>query len=385
MIKPIIKNNICLNFNPSGCEREVQRQIDYVLNQKRITGPHTALIIGSSMGYGLAARIVAAFSLKMNTVGVAYERPSGLRRQGSIGWHNTAYLEQQARARNVKAATVFGDAYSSETKAETARLLKKEYGRVDLIVYSLASGARKDPATGVIHRGVIKPIGRALPVKTVNLQTRRIVDAGLEPATGEEIAHTVKVMGGEDWRLWIEALLAEDLLAPGAITVAFSYIGPVLTSPIYRDGTLGRAKLHLESTAHELDRLLKAAGGRAFVSVNKALVTRSSSVIPLVPLYISILYKVMKEKGIHEGCIEQMFRLFRDRLYADTVRVDREGRIRLDDNELREDVQAGVKRLWRRLETGDINEIADLDGFVQEFLAIHGFTATPPSSLGLAG
>jgi enoyl-[acyl-carrier protein] reductase/trans-2-enoyl-CoA reductase (NAD+) len=384
-MKPIIKNNVCLNLNPAGCEQEVQRQIDYALRRKKVAGPKTALIIGGSMGYGLAARISAAFAAGMQTVGVAYERPGTSKRPGSIGWHNTAYLEKQAGWFGLKAGHVFGDAFSNETKEETLRLLKEEFGRVDLVVYSVAAGVRKDPKTGVIHRGVIKPVGKALRAKTVNLQTGGIVDALLEPAAESEITDTVKVMGGEDWQWWLEALSEQNLLAEGALALAFSYIGPAVTYPIYRDGTLGRAKLDLEARAEAINRMLKDVRGRAYVSVNKALVTRSSSVIPLVPLYISILYKVMKAKGLHEGCIEQMYRLFSDRLYAEPVPVDEKGRIRLDDYELRKDVQAEVKRLWGKLTNENLAELTDFGGYKADFLSLHGFAGSPASGLSMAG
>jgi enoyl-[acyl-carrier protein] reductase/trans-2-enoyl-CoA reductase (NAD+) len=384
MIKPIIKNNICLNLDPAGCALDVQRQIDYALRQRKIKAPKTALIIGGSMGYGLAARITAAFSAGMNTHCVAYERPATATRPGSSGWYNTVYFEKQAEHAGLKARHVFGDAFSDEIKAETFKLLKEEFGPVDLVIYSVASGVRRDPHTGITHRSFIKPIGLPLSAQTINLQTRELVAANLEPASDLEIAETVKVMGGEDWRWWMEDLLKADLLAPDVLTSAFSYIGPEQTFPIYRDGTLGRAKQDVETAAAAINKLLKGLKGRAFVSVNKALVTRSSSVIPLVPLYISILYKVMKAKGIHEGCIEQMYRLLGDRLYADKIEVDGQGRIRLDDYELRADVQVEVRRIWKKLTNDNLAELTDIEGYEADFLALHGFAGPLASGLGLA-
>ena len=383
IVEPKIRNNVCLTAHPTGCARQVADQIEYVRKRgmmKSATGlPTRALIIGSSNGYGLASRIVAGYGCGAATVGVAFERPGstdqGRDKLGTAGWYNDQAFLKSAAGDGLGAWSLNGDAFSQEVKDQAFDLVRRHMKAVDLLIYSIASPRRLDPATGTLHSSVIKPIGKPYVSRSLDFLTGVVSETRAEPAVSQqEIDDTVKVMGGEDWKLWVEAMQREGLLADGVTTVAFSYIGPSFTAPIYRDGTIGRAKEHLEATAHQLQSTLAARGGRALVSVNKALVTRASAVIPAVPLYIAILYKVMKEKGLHEVCIQQMYRLFRDYLYADSpLPADAEGRVRLDDLEMREDVQGEVAKRWETADTATIQELADVEGFRREYLNYHGF------------
>lgn|SRR5690554_2196897 len=341
----------------------------------KVKRPNKVLIIGASTGYGLASRIVSAFGYGAATIGVFLEKPASKNKTASPGWYNTVAFEEKARAEGYYAKSINGDAFSTEVKTETVELIRRDLGSVDLVVYSLAAPRRTHPLSGETFSSVLKPIGQTVTSKTVDLHTGIISEATIEPATETEIKHTVAVMGGEDWRMWIETLKNAGILAPGALTVAYSYIGPEITRFVYRDGTIGRAKEDLEQTAAELADMLRETGGEAYVSVNKALVTQASSAIPVVPLYISLLYKVMKEKGIHEGCIEQIYRLFRDRLYSSTQRslLDEEGRIRMDDWEMRADVQAEVLKLWKKVDTENLQSLSDLEGYKNDFFKLFGF------------
>jgi len=368
-IEKRIRGAVCLTVHPHGCEELVQEQVSYVLSRPPLPkGPRKVLIIGASTGYGLATRIAAAFGARAETVGVFFERPADEDRTASAGWYNTAFFEIEARKAGLKAWSLNGDAFSDQIKADTIALLKRTTGPVDLVVYSLAA-PRRGP-----HSSALRPIGRSYTNKTVNYQTGQVYETTVPPASEEEIQGTVAVMGGEDWQLWIDALRAAGLLAHGATTVAYSYIGSALTAPIYREGTIGRAKEHLESTARALDAQLAPLAGRAFVAVNKAVVTLASSAIPFVPLYVGLLYRVMKDKGTHEGCIEQMDRLFRDRLYGPgDVPVDEAGRIRLDELELDPGVQETVEGLWKRATTENLPQLADFDACRRELSRICGF------------
>lgn len=348
VVVPKIRRNVCLTAHPAGCAVQVRNQIEFVRRKGPIHGSGNALIIGSSNGYGLASRIVAAFGSGAGTAGVSYERPGTETRPGSAGWYNETAFVKEAVKSGLKTVSVNGDAFSDEIKEKTCGLIKRKLGPIDLVVYSIASPRRLDPKSGELHSSVVKPIGKSCTAKTLDFHTGTVSTITAEPAAMDEIAQTVKVMGGEDWLLWIEALLEAGVLAPNVSTVAYSYVGPAITNPVYRDGTIGRAKQHLESTAEKISVKLNELQGTAVVSVNKALVTRASAVIPAVPLYISLLCRVMKEKKIHENCIQQMYRLFQDHLYSDgPITLDEAGRIRLDDLEMREDVQAEVSRLWR--------------------------------------
>ena len=374
VIEPKIRKNICLNAHPLGCAAQVKAQINYIKGRDRIKGPTRVLVIGASNGYGLAARIVSTFSSGAATIGVGYERPSTETKTGTAGWYNIEAFKKEVEGEGYKAWNINGDAFSKEVKSRASEVIKDNLGAVDLLVYSIAAPRRIDPETGEIYSSVIKPIGENFTSKTVDFLTGEVKEITAEPATAEEIAQTVKVMGGEDWALWTKTLREADLLAENFITVAFSYIGPDFTNPIYRHGTIGRAKAHLEESAAEINKLVAPLRGRSIISVNKALVTRASAVIPAVPLYISLLYKVMKVKKLHEGCIHQMYRLYGDYLFSGgALRTDHKGRIRLDDWEMREDVQKEVARLWEMVTTENMSELSDIDGFRAEFLRHHGF------------
>jgi enoyl-[acyl-carrier protein] reductase/trans-2-enoyl-CoA reductase (NAD+) len=374
IIVPKTRGFICLTSHPKGCEQNVKNQISYVKSKGAINGPKKVLVIGASTGFGLASRITSAFGSNAATIGVFFEKPSAPGKPGSPGWYNSAAFEQQAHEAGLYAKSINGDAFSTEIKQQTIDLIKADLGQIDLVIYSLASPRRTDPVTGITHNSTLKPIGEAFTNKTVDFHTGIVSEITIQPANEEEIENTIKVMGGEDWEMWIDALKAQNLLAPGATTVAYSYIGPLLTEPVYRKGTIGRAKDHLEATAFTITDKLKDLNGQAYVSVNKALVTQASSAIPVIPLYISLLYKTMKEKGIHEGCIEQIQRLFQDRLYTSKeIPADEKGRIRIDDWEMREDVQHKVAQLWEQATTETLPAIGDLKGYSTDFFNLFGF------------
>ncbi|MBL8022831.1 MAG: trans-2-enoyl-CoA reductase family protein [Elusimicrobia bacterium] len=374
IIRPQSKGFICLTAHPDGCAKNVADQIALARSTGKKQGPRNVLIIGASAGYGLSSRVMAAFGYGAKTLGVFYEKPADEKRTASPGWYHTAAFEREAHAAGLQAASVNGDAFSNDIKKKTLSLLKQSFGPVDLVVYSLASPRRVHPETGEIFSSVLKPILRPYSSKTIHFQTGVISDVAIAPATQAEISQTVAVMGGEDWNLWMEALEGEGLLAPNATTVAYSYAGPELTEPIYRRGTIGRAKDHLETMALHLNQRLGRTGGRAVVSVNKALVTQASSAIPVMPLYISILYKTMKSRGLHEGCMEQMARLFNDHLYADTPPPrDEANRIRIDDWEMRADVQNSVARAWDLVNARNVERWTDLAGYKEDFFKLFGF------------
>lgn len=379
VIKPMIRNNICMNSHPVGCYKDVEDQIAYVKSKGAFKGPKKVLVIGASTGYGLASRISLAFGSGAGTIGVSFEKEGSEKKPGTMGWYNTASFDLLARKAGLVAESINADAFSHDTRALVIQRVKELFGSVDMVVYSLASPVRTDPDTGAQYRSCIKPIGKPYSAKTFNTTTREVTMATIEPVESQdEIDQTVKVMGGEDWVLWIKAMLAAGVLAPNAVTVAYSYIGPALTHPVYLNGTIGRAKAHLEATVKTLDALLAPVKGKAWVSENKGLVTRASAVIPVVPLYFSLLYKVMKDKGIHENCIQQMDRLFRDKMYGQGsgtagVPTDPEGRIRMDDWEMRADVQSEIDRLWAMVTTENIAGLADIEGTNLDFLNIHGF------------
>lgn len=374
IIKPRTRGFICTTSHPAGCAAQVQEQIDYVQSKPHIQGPKNVLVIGASTGYGLAARITAAFGARANTIGVYRPSSGSEKRTASAGWYNSAAFEQAAQESGLKSFSVTGDAFAKETKERVIEVIKQELGKVDLVVYSVASARKTDSQTGEVYNSVLKPIGKTFTNKTVNFHTGEVTEITLEPATEKEIHDTVAVMGGDDWEDWIRALRGAEVLTEDVTTISYSYIGSEITQDIYRDGSIGRAKDHLEATALKMNDELKSTGGRAYVVVSKGLVTQSSSAIPVVPLYISSLYKIMKEKGIHEGTIEQSYRLFADRLYVEgDTPVDKSGRIRIDDWELREDVQAEVVKLWDSVTSDNINELTDLEGYRREFFQLFGF------------
>lgn len=374
IIQPKTRGFICTTAHPEGCAKQVQRQIDYVNGQPAIQGPRNVLVIGASTGYGLASRIVSSFAAGANTIGVYFDKAAEGSRTASAGWYNSAAFEKAAAAAGRKSFSIVGDAFSDEIKAKTIDLIRTELGQVDLVVYSVASPRRTHPKTGEVFSSVIKPLGATYSNKTVNFHSGEVTQATIEPATEDELRQTIAVMGGEDWQMWIDELEQAGVLAKDATTVAYSYIGPEITHAVYREGTIGAAKDDLEATAHRLNDKLGAHGGRAYVSVNKALVTQSSSAIPVVPLYISALYKVMKEKELHEGCIEQMYRLFSDRLYSgESTPVDARGLIRIDDWEMKPEIQAEVAKVWAELTTENVYELSDLEGYRREFFQLFGF------------
>lgn len=374
IIVPKTRGFICLTAHPTGCEQNVINQINYIKSKGNIEGAKKVLVIGASTGFGLASRITSAFGSGAATIGVFFEKPAEAGRPASPGWYNSAAFEKHAHSAGLYAKSINGDAFSNEIKKETIDLIKKDLGQVDLVIYSLASPRRKHPETGEIYNSTLKPIGDSFSNKTVDFHTGNVSTVSINPANEEEIANTIAVMGGEDWEMWMDALKSEGVLAPGAVTVAYSYIGPALTEPVYRKGTIGRAKDHLEATAFTISDKLKDINGKAYVSVNKALVTQASSAIPVIPLYISLLYKTMKEEGIHEGCIEQICRLFQERLYkGGDIPLDEKGRIRIDDWEMREDIQAKVAELWEQADTDTLPAIGDLKGYSTDFYNLFGF------------
>ena len=375
-IEPRVKGFICTTAHPEGCKAHVKQQIDYMKQQDTTEGPKSVLVIGASSGYGLASRIAAAFSCRAATIGVAFEKAARGSRTATAGWYNCAAFEEFAAAEGLYAKTINGDAFSREIKEQTIELIRRDLGTVDMVVYSLAAPRRTvmsregDPIT---YSSVLKTVGQPYTSKSIDLRTNQVTQVTVEPATEEEIDTTVKVMGGEDWQDWIAALDEAGVLADGAVTVAYSYIGPELTFPIYRNGSIGMAKRHLSQTAATMMKEYRDRGLQAYVSVNKALVTQSSSAIPIVPLYISILYKIMKEMDLHEGCAQQMYRLFHDKLYSGEVALDQDGQIRLDDYEMRPEVQERVMKLWENVCDENLQESADIQGYWDDFYALFGF------------
>lgn len=374
-IEPRVRGFICITAHPIGCDAHVQEQIDYVKKQGPITAsPKKVLVIGASTGYGLASRISAAFGGGAATVGVFFEKPSANGKTATAGWYNTLAFDRKAKEAGLYTHSINGDAFSNEIKAQTIEVIKKDLGTVDMVVYSLASPQRMHPESKTLFKSVLKPIGQKFTAKTLDTDKELVKEISIDPANEQEIADTKQVMGGEDWQMWMDALREAKVLADGVVTVAYSYIGPEVTWPIYRDGSIGVAKADVEKTAEKLNKDLSAINGKAYVSINKALVTQASSAIPVVPLYISLLYKVMKEKNTHEGCIEQMYRLFASNLYnGSTPHVDAEGRIRIDDLEMDADVQAKVDALWPQVTTENLKHISDYDSYRSEFLKLFGF------------
>jgi enoyl-[acyl-carrier protein] reductase/trans-2-enoyl-CoA reductase (NAD+) len=380
IIKPKVRGFVCVTAHPQGCAAHVDEWIDLVKSRGPIRGgPRKVLVIGASTGYGLASRVTAAFGSGAATLGIFFERPSEDGRTATPGWYNSIAFTKAARAAGLFARNINGDAFSDEIKAQALEIIRRDMGQVDLVVYSLASPRRTHPKTSVVHKSVLKPVGAPYTNKTVDTDKGIVSSVTIEPASPEEIADTVAVMGGDDWEMWMNALSSAKLLAPGTQAVAYSYIGPEVTWAIYKNGTIGLAKNDLERAARNIDSLLKLnGGGRSFISVNKALVTQASSAIPVVPLYISILYKIMKAAGTHEGCAEQMQRLFATQIYGPSgPRFDEGGRVRVDDLEMKPEVQAAVAKIWPKVTTENLASLTDIAGYRTEFLKLFGF--------GLAG
>jgi enoyl-[acyl-carrier protein] reductase/trans-2-enoyl-CoA reductase (NAD+) len=374
IVAPKIRGFICTTAHPQGCAKHVAEQIAVVKSRGLVeNGPKKVLVIGSSTGYGLSSRIAAAFGSNAATVGVFFERPGTEDRCATAGWYNTAAFEQEAAAAGLYARSFNGDAFSDEVKSQVIAAIKQDLGQVDCVIYSLASPRRSDPKTGEVYKSVLKPVGESYTNKNLNTTTGEITPITIQPAEGDDVAQTIAVMGGQDWQLWIDALLEAGVLAEGTQTVAYSYIGPEVTWPIYKNGTIGKAKEDLEHVQRELDGKLAPLHGKAWVSVNKALVTQASSAIPVVPLYISLLYQVMKPDGTHEDTIEQMDRLFRDRLYNGNPQPDEAGRIRVDDWEMDAKIQAEVGARWDAVNTENFGELGDLQGYQSSFLRLFGF------------
>ena len=370
VVQPKVKGFMCTTAHPEGCKAAVKGQIEYVKAQPKTKGPKKVLVIGASMGYGLASRIAFTYSCDADTIGIIFDKPGKEKRTASAGWYNTAAFEECAMADGYFAKSINGDAYSQEIKDKAIAMIREEWGKADMVVYSIAAPRRTAP-DGKTYRSVLKTIGKEYSNQAIDLMTNEISEVTIPTANQEEIDATVKVMGGEDWKLWIKALKEAGVLADNAVTVAYSYIGPKLTHPIYYDGTIGQAKKDLYKAADELQE--EAGGLKAYVSVNKAVVTQSSAAIPIVPLYMSLLFKVMKEKGLHEGCIEQMYRLVHDRLCLEDVVTDENRLIRLDDYEMKPEVQDAVAGLWEQVSKDNITQLGDIEEYWQEFYEIFGF------------
>ena len=374
IIKPKIRGFICTTTHPTGCAANVREQIAYTQEQGAIKdGPKRVLVIGASSGYGLSSRIAAAFGCDAATIGVFFEKPGTERKPGTAGWYNSAAFDAEAKAAGLYSKSLNGDAFSHEAKAKTIDLIKEDMGQVDLVVYSLASPVRKLPDTGELVRSCLKPIGQ--PYKSTAIDTNKdvIIDAEVEPATEEEIAATVTVMGGEDWELWMNALGDAGVLAEGCKSVAYSYIGSDITWPIYWDGALGKAKQDLDRAASEIDAKLKQQGGQANIGVLKSVVTQASSAIPVMPLYLAMCFKVMRAKGLHEGCMEQVQRLFATGLYGATAEIDDSNRFRMDDWELKDEVQNACREIWPEVTSENLFDITDYQLYKDEFLKLFGF------------
>jgi enoyl-[acyl-carrier protein] reductase/trans-2-enoyl-CoA reductase (NAD+) len=374
IIKPRVRGFICVTSHPAGCAANVNEQIEYVNARGPIAqGPKKVLVIGASTGYGLAARIAAAFGCGAATLGVFFEHPGGEAKPGTAGWYNTAAFEQRAAASGLYAKSINGDAFSDAIKAQTIDAIKRDLGQVDLVVYSLAAPRRTHPKTGEVFASTLKPVGKAVTLRGIDTGSGVVKEVVLEPATPDEIDQTVAVMGGEDWQMWIDALLDAGVLADGAKTTAFTYLGEKITHDIYWNGSIGAAKKDLDHKVLGIREKLSRTGGDARVSVLKAVVTQASSAIPMMPLYLSLLFKVMKEKGTHEGCIEQIHGLFQDSLYGDAPHLDEAGRLRTDYKELDADVQDRVRRLWDQVTTENLDTLTDFAGYKTEFLRLFGF------------
>ena len=372
IIEPKVRDFICTTAHPDGCRENVKRQIEYTKKNGKINAQKKVLIIGASTGYGLSTRIAATYALDAATIGIMFERTATERRTATPGWYNTVAFEEIATNDGYYAKSINGDAFSKDIKDQTIELIKKDLGKVDMVIYSLASPKRAT-ADGTTYTSALKTTSSDFTNKSLNLRNNEISDATITPATADEITSTVKVMGGEDWLDWITALSDADVLAENATTIAYSYIGPKLTYPVYYNGTIGMAKKHLYDTSIVINNTFSNKGIKAYISVNKALVTQASSAIPIVPLYMAILYKVMKDENIHEGCIEQMNRLLHEKLNVETPIVDNENRIRLDDYEMREDIQAKVMEYWNQVNSDNVTTLADITGYFEDFYHMFGF------------
>jgi enoyl-[acyl-carrier protein] reductase / trans-2-enoyl-CoA reductase (NAD+) len=373
IIKPRVRGFMCITSHPIGCEANVKSQIDFVKSQSAIESPKRVLVIGSSTGYGLAARIAAAFGGGASTLGIFFEKPGTERKSGTAGWYNSAAFHKFAEQDGLYAKSLNGDAFSDDVKERTIATIKEDLGQIDLVIYSLAAPRRQHPKTGEVFNSTLKPVGKDITMQGVNTDKEEIQEFSLEAANAQEIADTVAVMGGEDWAMWMDALGTAGVLAEGAKTTAFTYIGEKMTWDLYWDGTIGMAKKDLDTRVLSIREKLAVTGGDARVSVLKAVVTQASSAIPVMPLYLAILFKEMKLEGTHEGCIEQLYRLFTECLYNDSPRTDEEGRLRVDELEMLPEVQDRVAAVWAQITTENLAELTDFAGYKHEFLRLFGF------------
>ena len=373
IIKPRVRGFMCITSHPSGCEKNVRDQIDYIRAQESIDAPKRVLVIGSSTGYGLSARITAAFGSGASTLGVFFEKPGSERKPGTAGWYNSAAFHKYAEEDGLYAKSINGDAFSADIKKTAIETIKSDMGQVDLVIYSLAAPRRQHPVTGEVFNSTLKPVGKDITMLGINTDKEVIQEFSLEKATTKEIEDTVAVMGGEDWQMWLDALSAAGVLADGAKTTAFTYIGEKMTWDLYWDGTIGQAKKDLDTKVLSIREKLAQTGGDARVSVLKAVVTQSSSAIPVMPLYLAMLFKEMKAEGSHEGCIEQLYRLFTEGLYCDNPRLDNEGRLRMDELEMRPNIQDKVAESWAKISTENLHSLTDFEGYKQDFLGLFGF------------
>ncbi|MDA7571595.1 trans-2-enoyl-CoA reductase family protein [Porticoccaceae bacterium] len=373
IIKPRVRGFMCITSHPSGCEKNVRDQIDYIRAQESIDAPKRVLVIGSSTGYGLSARITAAFGSGASTLGVFFEKPGSERKPGTAGWYNSAAFHKYAEEDGLYAKSINGDAFSDDIKKTAIETIKSDMGQVDLVIYSLAAPRRQHPVTGEVFNSTLKPVGKDITMLGINTDKEVIQEFSLEKATTKEIEDTVAVMGGEDWQMWLDALSAAGVLADGAKTTAFTYIGEKMTWDLYWDGTIGQAKKDLDTKVLSIREKLAQTGGDARVSVLKAVVTQSSSAIPVMPLYLAMLFKEMKAEGSHEGCIEQLYRLFTEGLYCDNPRLDNEGRLRMDELEMRPNIQDKVAESWAKISTENLHSLTNFEGYKQDFLGLFGF------------
>jgi enoyl-[acyl-carrier protein] reductase/trans-2-enoyl-CoA reductase (NAD+) len=373
IIKPRVRGFMCITTHPTGCEVNVKNQIDYIKSQGAIDSPKRVLVIGSSTGYGLAARITAAFGSGASTLGIFFEKPGTDRKPGTAGWYNSAAFHKQAEAEGLYAKSINGDAFSTEIKEKAIATIKEDLGQVDLVIYSLAAPRRQHPITGEVFNSTLKPVGKNISMRGINTDKEEIQEFSMEAASQQEIDDTVAVMGGEDWQMWMDALAEAGVLADGAKTTAFTYIGEKITWDLYWDGTIGQAKKDLDARVIGIREKLAAHGGDARVAVLKGVVTQASSAIPIMPLYLAMLFKEMKQRGTHEGCIEQLYRLFTQCLYSDSPRTDEEGRLRVDELEMDPKVQAAVAEAWSEISTENLISSTDFRGYKQDFLNLFGF------------
>lgn len=371
IVKPKVRGFICTTAHPLGCRQNVLNQINYVKQNGKTNGAKKVLVIGASTGYGLASRIASTYGCDASTIGVIFDKEASSR-PASAGFYNTWAFESFAHNDGYYAKSINGDAFSKEIKTKTIELIKKDLGKVDMVIYSVAS-PRRTTEDGTTYNSVLKTTDESYTNKTIDLKNNTISEVTIEPAADEEIQNTVKVMGGEDWEEWINELKKADAIEDNAVTIAYSYIGPEVTHPMYLNGSIGMAKKHLYETANKITKENQNNNIKAYISVNKALVTQSSAAIPIVPLYISILYKVMKQKGIHEGCIEQIYRLYKEKLFSEKTVLDNEGRFRIDDLEMRDDIQAEVSKIWQEINNDNVKNVADIDGYWEDFYQMFGF------------